>query len=166
MEKIFLIICLFLSFSANSSCKSEVDVCYYTKFGNLEQQDLTISNEEYSHITLNGVEIYKTKTDYISFLYEDLGFMKNDKYYVTKTVISSIPKTLCQHNDFRGHCTVSVVLDFSEGKPIISNEFIPDSGQSNIDWVSWGKANSIIVFTDGSKFKYENGRVERIVDKK
>jgi len=164
-----LLIFIILSTSSIDSladCSKEDHYCRQTNIGILEQQTKAMSDDGYSHLTLDKVEIYKSNTSYISFFYEDLGYIKSGKYYITKTVISTIPRTPCHHNEFQGFCSVSVVLDFSGDKPIISNEFISDSGQEDIDWVSWGKANSIIVFTDGSKFKYANGRVERVVDKK
>jgi hypothetical protein len=93
-----------------------------------------------------------------------MGFFKNNKYFTTKTVITYTLNERCLDKlEYKGFCSISVVLDFSGDKPVISNSFIPDSGNSVIDWVSWEKANAIIVFEDESKFKYMNGLVERIV---
>ena len=157
---------MILPFESIADCSDEDHYCRRTNLGVLRHQTKAMSGDGYSHITLDDVEIYKSKSSYITFLYDDLGYMKNGKYFITKTVISSVPWTPCHHLEFRGHCIVNAVLDFSGDKLIISNDFISDTGQDNVDWVSWGKANSIIVFTDGSKFKYANGRVERVIDKK
>ncbi|MFC3188831.1 hypothetical protein ACFOJF_01545 [Pseudocitrobacter faecalis] len=80
---------------------------------------------------------------------------------MTKTVITFTSLDSCAGKDYN-YCSVSLVLDFSGDKPVISNGFTPDSGNSVIDWVSWGKANSIIMFEDLSRFKYANGHVERV----
>ncbi|HBC2003419.1 TPA: hypothetical protein M5M69_005036 [Citrobacter freundii] len=100
----------------------------------------------------------------MSFIDDDMVFFKNNKYFTTKTIITYTLNERCLDRiEYQGFCSISVVLDFSGDKPVISNGFIPDSGNSVIDWVSWGKANAIIVFEDESKFKYMNGRVERVV---
>ncbi len=155
-----------LPFWCLAGCNKEDHYCRLTNLGVLKSTTKAMSSDGYSHLTLNNVGIYKSSAGYISLIYDDMGFMKNKKYYITKTIIETIPKIPCHHKEFKGFCIVSVVLDFSGDKLIISNEFISDTGQDNVDWVSWGKANSIIVFTDGSKFKYENGRVERVVNQK
>ena len=160
MTKYFAPILSLLIFSSTSmaDCNSNLSYCYHTKFG-----------DGYSYLTLNGANIYKAKTDYMSFmdddmLDDDMGFFKNNKYFTTKTVITYTLNERCLDRiDYQGFCSISVVLDFSGDKPVISNGFTPDSGNSVIDWVSWGKANAIIVFEDESKFKYMNGRVERVV---
>lgn len=146
-----------------ADCTRESSSCYPTRLGFLEQQSRAESSDDYSHLTLNGVEIYKTKTSYMVFTSDDDGFFKNKKYFTTKTIFSFIPDEPCRHKEYYGYCHVSVVLDFSGDKPVFSNEFISDSGNSVIDWVSWGKANAIIVFEDESKFKYMNGHVERVI---
>ncbi|EDV9995361.1 hypothetical protein QE85_004534 [Salmonella enterica subsp. enterica] len=146
-----------------ADCAREVTSCYLTKLGLLEQRSKEEARDGYSHLILNGVEIYKTKTPFMAFISDDEGVFKNKKYITTKTIFSFIPAEPCRHKEYYGYCRVSVVLDFSGDKPVISNEFISDSGSSVIDWVSWGKANTIIVFEDGSKFKYMNGHVERVI---
>ena len=149
-----------------ADCNLTANVCYPTRPGFLEQQSRAESRDSYSHLTLNGVEIYKSKTNLMTFIYEDAGIFKDEKYLTTKTIFSFIPDEPCRHKEYYGYCSVSVVLDFSGDKPVISNGFTPDSGNSVIDWVSWGKANAIIVFQDESKFKYEKGRVERVSNAK
>ncbi|EBL5546219.1 hypothetical protein [Salmonella enterica] len=146
-----------------ADCIREANSCSSTRLGLLEQQSGAESSDGYSHLTLNGVEMYKTKTDLLAFNFDDDGVFKNKKYFTTKTIFTFIPAEPCRHKEYYGYCRVSVVLDFSGDKPVISNEFISDSGSSVIDWVSWGKANAIIVFEDGSKFKYMNGHVERVI---
>ncbi|RBP10071.1 hypothetical protein [Pseudocitrobacter faecalis] len=143
-----------------ADCDSEI-YCYHTKFGVLEQISRDTSGDDYSHLRLNGVEIYKAKASYINFIYDDTGFFKKNKYIMTKTVITFTSLDSCAGKDYN-YCSVSLVLDFSGDKPVISNGFTPDSGNSVIDWVSWGKANSIIMFEDLSRFKYANGHVERV----
>jgi hypothetical protein len=145
-----------------ADCEVEASHCYLTKLGFLEQQSKAISDDDYSHLTLNSLEIYKAKTDYISFIEDDVGIFKNKKYFMTKTIFTYTSNVSCHHEEYYGFCSYSVVLDFSGTKPILSDSFTPDSGNSVINWVSWGKKNAIIVFEDGSKFKYENSRVERV----
>ncbi|MCU6176833.1 hypothetical protein [Citrobacter cronae] len=171
MTKNFTTFLTLLIFSSTgiADCNSDSSFCHYTKFGILDQITRSKSADDYSYLTLNGVNIYKAKTDYMSFmdddmLDDDMGFFKNNKYFTTKTVITYTLNERCLDKiEYQGFCSISVVLDFSGNKPIISNGFTPDSGNSVIDWVSWGKANAIIVFEDGSKFKYMNGHVERII---
>ncbi|EGS1131662.1 hypothetical protein CFSAN000509_004124 [Salmonella bongori CFSAN000509] len=147
-----------------ADCNNDSSFCYHTKFGTLNQITRSKSGDDYSYLTLNGVNIYKAKTDYMSFIDDDMGFFKNNKYFTTKTVITYTLNERCLDKiEYQGFCSISIVLDFSGDKPIISNGFIPDAGNSVIDWVSWGKANAIIVFEDGSRFKYMNGHVERVI---
>ena len=146
-----------------ADCTLKANSCYPTRLGFLEQQPRSESNDDYSHLTLNGVEIYKARTSLITFFYDDVGIFKNNKYLVTKTIFTYTSDDPCSIKDYPGYCSVSVFLDFSGDKPVISNGFISDSGNSFIDWVSWGKANAIIVFEDESKFKYMNGHVERVI---
>lgn len=145
-----------------ADCEIEANQCYLTKLGFLEQQSKAISDDDYSHLTLNSFEIYKAKTDYMSFTNDDTGIFLDKKFFLTKTIITYTSNVPCHHKEYYGFCSYSVVLDFSGAKPILSNSFIPDSGNSVIHWISWGKKNAIIAFEDGSKFKYENGRVERL----
>ena len=166
MNRIAILIFTFIIFPATSiaSCNLAADSSYPTRLGCLEQQSETESNDGYAHLTLNGVEIYKAKTDLMTFIYDDYGVFNNKKYLVTKTIFTFTSFEPCIDRKYAGFCSVSVVLDFSGDKPVISNGFTPDSGNSVIDWVSWGKANAIIVFQDESKFKYEKGRVERVLN--
>jgi len=162
----YFVIFLTLPAVCLAHCTREANSCYPTRLGFLEQQSRATSSDGYSHLYLNGEEIYKSKTDLMTFTYEDSGIFKNKEYLTTKTIFSFIPDEPCRHKEYYGYCSVSVVLDFSGDKPVISNGFTPDSGNSVIDWVSWGKANAIIVFQDESKFKYEKGRVERVINEK
>jgi len=145
-----------------ADCSPTTTRCYHTKLGELKKITRAHSGDDYSYLTLNGVEIYKAKTDYMTFVYDDAGFFKNKKYLITKTIAEFTSNVPCTYKEYYGYCSESVVLDFSGDKPVISNAFIPDSGNSLIDWVSWGQKNAIIVFEDGSKFKYMNGHVERV----
>src|SRR5690606_474612 len=120
-----------------ADCNREADSCYPTRLGFLEQQSKAESGDDYSHLTLDGVEIYKAKTPYFSFLFDDAGVLKDNKYLVTKTIFSFISNETCKQREYVGYCRVSLVLDFSGDKPVISNGFTPDSGNSVIDWVSW-----------------------------
>ncbi|EBB0697996.1 hypothetical protein CHL39_23005, partial [Salmonella enterica] len=115
-----------------ADCAREVTSCYLTKLGLLEQRSKEEARDGYSHLTLNGVEIYKTKTPFMAFISDDEGVFKNKKYITTKTIFSFIPAEPCRHKEYYGYCRVSVVLDFSGDKPVISNEFISDSGSSVI----------------------------------
>ncbi|EDX3117334.1 hypothetical protein B6O77_004544 [Salmonella enterica subsp. enterica serovar Mississippi] len=168
MSKITNYVFMLLIFPAMciADCTREAGSCYPTRLGFLEQQSRAESSDGYSHLTLNGVEIYRAKTDLMTFIYEDEVIFKSKDYLTTKTIFSFIPDEPCRHKEYYGYCSVSAVLDFSGDKPVISNGFTPDSGNSVIDWVSWGKANAIIVFQDESKFKYEKGRVERVLSEK
>ncbi|ECH6937048.1 TPA: hypothetical protein P5L69_004486, partial [Salmonella enterica subsp. enterica serovar Concord] len=113
-----------------ADCAREVTSCYLTKLGLLEQRSKEEARDGYSHLALNGVEIYKTKTPFMAFISDDEGVFKNKKYITTKTIFSFIPAEPCRHKEYYGYCRVSVVLDFSGDKPVISNEFISDSGSS------------------------------------
>ena len=149
-----------------ANCTLQANTRYPTRLGFLEQQSGTESDDGYAHLTLNGVEIYKAKTDLMTFIYDDYGVFDNKQYVVTKTIFTFTSFDPCSDREYAGFCSVSVVLDFSGDKPVISNGFTPDSGNSVIDWVSWGKANAIIVFQDESKFKYEKGHVEHVLSGK
>ena len=163
ISKVLLTLLLLPAISV-ADCEPVPPRCYHTKLGDLEQISRAHSGDDYSYLTLNGAEIYKAKTDYMTFFYDDAGFFKNKKYLVTKTIASYTLNEFCTNKEYYGgHCSQSIFLDLSGDKPVISNAFIPDSGNSLIDWVSWGQKNAIIVFEDGSKFKYMNGHVERVI---
>lgn len=144
-----------------AGCKHEENSCLLTNLGLLELQQST-SGDEYSYLILNGREIFKTKTAYMVFNDDSMGYFKNKDYVTIKFIISYVSLEPCKNKEYYGYCNKSVVIDFSGNKPVLSNSFISDSGNSVIDWVSWGKKNAIILFEDGSKFKYENNHVERI----
>ncbi|HHW9082593.1 TPA: hypothetical protein ACU3A1_004695, partial [Salmonella enterica] len=95
-----------------ADCAREVTSCYLTKLGLLEQRSKEEARDGYSHLTLNGVEIYKTKTPFMAFISDDEGVFKNKKYITTKTIFSFIPAEPCRHKEYYGYCRVSVVLDF------------------------------------------------------
>ncbi|HEE9790073.1 TPA: hypothetical protein R8F93_004159 [Enterobacter soli] len=153
----FLYPCIVLA-----DCNLEANMCFQTKMGMLIQKTRVVAGDNYSHLILNDSEIFKARTDYITFEFNDSGVFMNGKHYIIKTVFSFISNDPCSFNGYYGFCSKSVVLDFSGTEPKTSNSFTPDSGNSVIDWISWGKKNAIIVFEDGSRFKYENGRVERL----
>ena len=145
-----------------AGCKYEESSCYLTNLGLFEQKEKMISGDEYSHLMLNGKEIFKTKSAYMVLNDDNMGYFKNKQYVTIKLIISFVSFEPCLHNEYYGYCNKNIIADFSDKKPVFSNIFISDSGNSVINWVSWGKKNAIIVFEDGSRFKYENGRVERI----
>lgn len=74
MTKYFAPILSLLIFSSTSmaDCNSNSLFCYYTKFGILDQITRSTSGDDYSYLTLNGVNIYKAKTDYMSFMDDDM----------------------------------------------------------------------------------------------
>lgn len=160
----FVILLFLLATPAVSmaNCITE-SFCHHTKFGVLDQITQATSGDGYSHLMLNGVEIYKAKASYINFIDDDVGFFKKNKYIMTKTVITYTSDEPCK-GKYYDYCSISLVLDFSGDSPVISNGFTPDSDNSVIDWVSWGKGNAIIFFEDLSKFKYSNGHVERVTN--
>ncbi len=136
--------------------------CMNTKLGILEQKTKHDSGDEYSYLTLNGKEIYKAKTSYMVINNDD-GVFKGKKYLITKATISYVSPDPCYPDKPVSRCAMNAILDFTSGKPIISNEFFSGyAGGSRITWVSWGKANSIIVIDDELRFKYSNGHVERV----
>ncbi|ECY7447310.1 hypothetical protein ABG419_004520, partial [Salmonella enterica subsp. enterica] len=69
-----------------ADCAREVTSCYLTKLGLLEQRSKEEARDGYSHLILNGVEIYKTKTPFMAFISDDEGVFKNKKYITTKTI--------------------------------------------------------------------------------
>ena len=78
MTKYFAPILSLLIFSSTSmaDCNSNSSFCYYTKFGILDQITRSTSGDDYSYLTLNGVNIYKAKTDYMSFMDDDMVFLR------------------------------------------------------------------------------------------
>lgn len=136
--------------------------CISTSLGLLEQKTLSDSNDGYSHLLLNGKEIYKAKASYIVVGYDNDGIFKGKKYYLTKATISYTSDDPCYPDRPSARCGMNAILDLTSGSPIISNEFFSENGESNITWVSWGKDNSIIVIDDELRFKYSNGHVERV----
>lgn len=51
-----------------ADCTLEANSCSPPLLGFLEQQSKAESNDDYSHLTPNGVEIYKARTSLITFL--------------------------------------------------------------------------------------------------
>ncbi|WBM71964.1 hypothetical protein OH773_06905 [Buttiauxella sp. WJP83] len=165
MNRFLLIIIASLTYSTVSiaACNSKYQTCEKTTLGLIELKDREDSGDDYSHILLNGREIYKAKADYMVIdTGGSDGVFKNKKYLITKATISYVSDDACYSNKIVGHCSMNVVLDLTSGKPVISNEFYADYGPSHITWVSWGKANSIIVIDDYLRFKYANGHVEQV----
>lgn len=163
MNKISLIFIILVTYSTSSiaECNPGSTTCEKTILGPLEQKDRVDAGDGYSHLFLNGREIYKAKTSYMVIDNGD-GIFKNKKYLITKATISYVSDNACYSNKVVAHCSMKVVLDLTSGKPVISNEFYADYGPSRITWVSWGKANSIIVIDDYLRFKYANGHVEQV----
>lgn len=156
----------FLSTVAYSECIKDSSRCVNTILGPLEQKTLSDSNDGYSHLSLNGKEIYKAKASYIVVGYDGDGIFKGKKYYLTKATLSYTSDDPCYPDKPGAHCGMNAILDLTSGRPIISNGFFSEFGESKITWVSWGKANSIIVIDDELRFKYSNGHVERVTNAK
>jgi len=167
MKNILLIIAIFSLYPIISfaECNPSATLCKNTTLGLLNQVEMVNSGDEYSHLFLNGKEIYKAKTSYMIASNDD-GLFKNKKYLITKATLSYVSEAPCFPNKQVSRCGVNVVLDLTSGKPVISNSFFSEFGESNITWVSWGKANAIIVIDDELRFKYANGHVERVTKDK
>lgn len=139
--------------------------CVNTILGPLIRIPRSHSGDGYSHLTINNQDIYKAKTSYFVMAEYDI-IQKDKKYFVNKGVISYTSDDPCFPEKPASRCGINVVLDLTSGKPVISNTFFSENGESQITWVSWGKANSIIVIDDELRFKYANGHVERITKDK
>ncbi|BCG10459.1 hypothetical protein [Buttiauxella agrestis] len=167
MNKYSLIIAMSFLYPMTSlaECNPIATLCKNTTLGLLNQVEMVNSGDESSHLLLNGKEIYKAKTSYM-VVSNDEGIFKNKKYLITKATISYVSKDPCFPEKPASRCGINMVLDLTSGKPVISNAFFSENGESQITWVSWGKANSIIVIDDELRFKYANGHVERITKDK
>ena len=164
MNKYSLILLFLYPIVGITDCIPNSLRCMNTALGLLEQKTKHDSGDEYSYLTLNGNEIYKAKTSYMVIDTGDSdGIFKGKEYLITKATISYISDDPCYADKPISHCDMNVILDLTSGNPVLSNEFFSDSGGgSRITWVSWGKANSIIVIDDELRFKYSNGHVERV----
>ncbi|WP_330986308.1 MULTISPECIES: hypothetical protein [Enterobacterales] len=167
MKNILLgIFILIMAFTAKASeCKVSPDDCKKTILGPLEQIIKVDAKDGFSHLLLNGQEIYKVSDDYIVIDNDD-GIFKNKMYLITKAIISYTTEEKCVPDTTGGHCAMNVVLDLTSGKPVISNPFFSGWSDSTITWVSWGKANAIIVIDNNLRFKYANGHVEKVTKEK
>ncbi|MEW7311509.1 hypothetical protein AB1E22_02035 [Buttiauxella gaviniae] len=147
-----------------ADCHPATSDCINTTLGPLEQRTRYHSDDGYSHLTLNGKEIYKAKDDYIVIDTENADYIvKEKKYLISKATISYVSDDPCYPDKPGSRCAMNVILDLTSGKPLISNWFSSGhAGGSQITWVSWGKANSIIVIDNELRFKYSNGHVERV----
>lgn len=166
MNKHLLIIFPFLFYPiiGIADCTSNSLRCMNTTLGLLKQKIRSESDDGYSHLTLNGKEIYKAKDDYIVIDTENADYIvKEKKYLISKATISYISDDPCYPDKPGSRCAMNVILDLTSGKPLISNWFSSGhAGGSQITWVSWGKANSIIVIDNELRFKYSNGHVEQV----
>ncbi|WP_446029511.1 hypothetical protein [Lelliottia amnigena] len=149
-------------------CPPDSTQCSDTPLGKLEYIWGQSQSDEQSRVLLNGKEIFKNDSDQIG---EDLeGWTLNSKNLTSKVIvfydfntpqyITTDPKygDLYRDRAYR-------LFDFSDKEVVISNEFYsPANYDASIDWVSWGQKNSVIAFDDGSRFRYENGRVTMIDD--
>ncbi len=136
---------LFTLYSAEATeCKTTAIQCVNTILGPLDQTIEIESKDGYSHLTLNGKEIYKANAAYIVIGNDD-GIRKKNTYFITKATLSYTSKEKCIPDTTGGHCAMNLVLDLTSGKPVISNPFFSGWSDSTITWVSWGKANAIIV---------------------
>ncbi|MEW7311508.1 hypothetical protein AB1E22_02030 [Buttiauxella gaviniae] len=166
MNKKILSTLLFLALPAISfsDCRLANSDCEITTLGIIELTSKVNSGDGYSHITLNGKDIYKAKTSYMVLNTSNADYsLKEKKYLITKAIISYVSDAPCNPDKSTSYCSMNVILDLTSGKPVFSNEFFSESGGgSQITWVSWGKANSIIVIDNELRFKYSNGHIERV----
>ncbi|WP_330984738.1 MULTISPECIES: hypothetical protein [Enterobacterales] len=165
-KNILLVFFLLLAFTVKASeCKKSSEECMNTILGPLDKITESEAKDGYSHLLLNGKEIYKANDDYIVIGNDD-GVFKNKKYLITKAIISYTSNDRCVPDTTGARCAMNVVLDLTSGKPVISNPFFSGWGDSTITWVSWGKANAIIVIDNNLRFKYANGHVEKVTKEK
>lgn len=166
MNKKILSMLLFLALPAISfsDCRLANSDCEITTLGIIELTSKVNSGDGYSHITLNGKDIYKAKTSYMVLNTSNADYsLKEKKYLISKATISYVSDDPCYPDKPGSRCAINVILDLTSGKPLISNWFSSGhAGGSQITWVSWGKANSIIVIDNELRFKYSNGNVERV----
>ena len=163
-----LIFCCLLLVSnvsyAYEKCPEELTTCDMTVLGKLEYIWGQNTKDKKSRLLLNGKEIFKNDSSQIGWVQEGWFFSDNGEMgSMTKFVIyynlnkpREINKDLYLYRAYR-------VLDFSGKNVVISNEFYPrEVWNIDLDWVSWGKKNAVIVFEDGSRFRYEKGQVTMI----
>ncbi|WP_330984736.1 MULTISPECIES: hypothetical protein [Enterobacterales] len=155
----------FLTSAEAAECSHNSIRCMNTILGTLKQTTGVESKDGYSHLTLNGKEIYKANTSYIVIGNDD-GVFNKKKYLITKSILSYTSEEKCIPDTTGGHCAMNLVLDLTSGKPVISNPFFSGWSDSTITWVSWGKANAIIVIDNNLRFKYANGHVEKVTKEK
>jgi len=160
----------FFTMANSNLCDRYSFPCKKTPLGILLLESNNISGG-YSQITLNGVSIYKQKNadmlSYMDFFGDFELIERNEKYFVSKILISYSKKGACIADEGEVfNCNANMIIDLTGEKPIISNEFFSDTGDSYLSWVSWGKLNSVIVFEDDFKFKYSKGHVERVKNEK
>ncbi|WP_330984734.1 MULTISPECIES: hypothetical protein [Enterobacterales] len=167
MKKHLTIALLIFFFSSADAeeCSHNSLRCMSTILGPLRQTTKSEAKDGFSHFTLDKKEIYKAKTDYMVINDYDTT-LRNEKYLMTKAVISYTSHIPCNQFNPIFYCNISIIIDLTNSKPIVSNTFTSETGDSHIDWVSWGKSNSIIVFKDESKFKYADGHVEKVTKEK
>ncbi len=154
---------LFFATTGIAACIPDSSQCMNTTLGLLEQKTNYDSGDGYSYLTLNCKEIYKEKADYMVVSMEHADYLlKGKEYLISRTTISYVSEDPCFPDKPGAPCSINVILDLTSGKPVLSNKFFSETIPSLIAWVSWGKANAIIVTDDGLKFKYSNGHVERV----
>jgi hypothetical protein len=73
-----------------------------------------ISGDEYSHLMLNGKEIFKTKSAYMVLNDDNMGYFKNKQYVTIKLIISFVSFEPCLHNEYYGYCNKNIIADFSD----------------------------------------------------
>ncbi|WP_146000745.1 hypothetical protein, partial [Chimaeribacter coloradensis] len=158
MRKNYLIsfILLFHASFALGECNKESYYCIDTVLGDLRLLSRNDSGDKYSYIYLNKKLIYKDRADYFSPV--PLGFDINEsEKKVNKIIIGYYSPFGCLKGIDDYKCHANIMIDLTKSKPIVSNIFSPPIEDSHLSWVSWGEKNSIIVFDDDSRFKYENG---------
>jgi len=142
-------------------CDPDDYSCYNTSLGKVRDLSASESNDGHSYLYLDKKIIYKAKTDYITR--DPTEFFFDEKAKKTnKMIFYYYSRSRCTQGVDDYKCHVYLFVDMTKKEPIVSNEFSPPVEDSHVSWVSWGEKNSIIVFDDDSRFKYENGKVEMI----
>ncbi|NTX69233.1 hypothetical protein FCH31_07245 [Lelliottia amnigena] len=155
---------------AFEKCPKDSTKCSTTTLGKLEFIWGKKAIDKQSHILLNGKEVFKNDSEQIGEDVNGDGRVLDQKNNISKLIvfydfntphyITTDPKygDMYRYRAYR-------LFDFSGKDVVISNEFYsPANYDASIDWVSWGQKNSVIAFDDGSRFRYENGRVTMIDD--
>lgn len=154
----FFILSISMFTYAYDTCDFDDYYCTNTTLGKMDKIKSSKSKDGYSHIFLNGKELFKAKTRFFSDVPNGWTLDFNNK--VSKTIVFFDRDEPIKTEDGQYKRRAYVLLDFSSNSgAVISKEFFPGTDFADIKWVSWGKESSVIIFNDGSKFKYSNGSV-------